>query len=82
MKKISTLFQQDFHRISTTKMWLKAIFDGDFAKFSTKYPALVFFFFCEKNIISLIFLFFVLTMGSTLVVLIQKKRYQSTPIQI
>lgn len=63
MKKISTLFQQDFHGISTTEMWLKANNDGDFVKFSTKSPALVFFFFCEKNIISLIFLIFCLDKG-------------------
>ena len=49
--------------ISTIKMWLKANNDGDFAKFSTKSPDLVFFFFCEKNIISLIFLIFCLDKG-------------------
>jgi hypothetical protein len=63
MKEISTFYPQDFHKISTTKMWFKANDDGDFAEFSTKSPSLVFFFFCEKNIISLIFLIFCLDKG-------------------
>ena len=63
MKVISTFFPQGFRRISTTKMWFKANRDGDFVKFSTKPPSLVFSFFCEKNIISLIFLIFCLDKG-------------------
>lgn len=59
MLEISTFFPQDFHggnRALTNN-------NEGFVEFSTKSPSVDFSFFCEKDLISLIFLIFCLDKG-------------------
>jgi hypothetical protein len=63
MLEISTSFPQDFHRISTLKIWLKTNRNDGFAEFSTKSPSLPFYFFSDIELKSLTFLIFCLDKG-------------------